>query len=210
MIRVFIVDDHVIFREGLKKVLSTVPDVTVVGEAGDGSDAIERIRQDGCDVVVLDLGLPGVSGLDVLQILKGKFPSLPIIVMSIHTEEEYAVMVVKAGGSGYLTKESVPQDLIKAIRQAMRGETYVSEPLGRLLVDELRNPSYARLHERLSSMEYRVFSSIVKGKSIKEISRELCLARPTVSTYRSRVLQKMNMHTNVELARYAARHHLDE
>lgn len=210
MIRVFIVDDHVIFREGLKKVLSTVPDVTVVGEAGDGSDAIERIRQDGCDVVVLDLGLPGVSGLNVLQILKGKFPSLPIIVMSIHTEEEYAVMVVKAGGSGYLTKESVPGDLIKAIRKAVRGETYVSEPVGELLVDELRSPSHSRLHERLSSMEYQVFSSIVKGKSIKEISRELRLARPTVSTYRTRVLQKMNMKTNVELARYAARHHLDE
>jgi len=207
---VFIVDDHAIFREGLKRVLSTVPDMTVVSEAGDGSDAIERINQNACDVVVLDLGLPGVSGLDVLQILKGKYPSLPILVMSIHTEEEYAVMVVKAGGSGYLTKESVPGDLIKAIRKAVRGETYVSEPVGELLVDELRSPSRSRLHERLSSMEYQVFSSIVKGKSIKEISRELCLARPTVSTYRTRVLQKMDMKTNVELARYAARHHLDE
>ena len=182
MVRVFIVDDHVIFREGLKKVLSAVPDMTVVGEAGDGSDAIERISQDGCDVVVLDLGLPGVSGLDVLQILKAKYPSLPIIVMSIHTEEEYAVMVVKAGGSGYLTKDSVPGDLIKAIRKAVRGETYVSEPVGELLVDELRDPAHARLHERLSNMEYRVFSSIVEGKSIKEISGELRLARPTVST----------------------------
>jgi DNA-binding NarL/FixJ family response regulator len=210
MIRVFVVDDHVIFREGLKKVLGAVPDMTVVGESGDGRDAIERIDPEGCDLVVLDLGLPSLSGLDVLQVLKAKHPSLPVIIMSIHTEDEYAVMVVKAGGCGYLTKDSVPEELVKAIRKAVRGETYVTEAVGKLLVDELRDPSRSRLHERLSNMEYRVFSSIVKGKSIKEIGHQLNLARPTVSTYRTRVLQKMNMKSNVELARYAARHHLDE
>lgn len=210
MIRVFIVDDHVIFREGLKKVLSAVPDMTVAGEAGDGSDALERILRNGCDVVVLDLALPRVSGFDVLRVLKEKCPSLPVIVMSIHTEEEYAVMVLKAGGSGYLTKESVPGDLIKAIRKAVKGKIYVSEPLGELLAGELRSPAYNRPHERLSSKEFQVFCSIVKGKSIKEISRELSLARPTVSTYRSRILQKMHMKTNVELARYAAKHNLDD
>lgn len=208
MIRVFIVDDHLIFREGLKKVLNAFPDASVVGEAADGSDAVERISQDVCDVVVLDLGLPRLSGLDALRILKTKYPSLPIVVMSIHTEEEYAVMVVKAGGSGYLTKDSVPRDLIKAIRKAVRGETYVSEPLGRLLVEEVRRPARSQPHERLSDMEHRVFSLIVKGKSIKEIAHELSLARPTVSTYRSRILEKMGMKTNVELATYAVKHNL--
>jgi two-component system, NarL family, invasion response regulator UvrY len=208
MINVFIVDDHAIFREGLKKVLSAVPDIAVVGEAADGPEALDRILGGTYDVVVLDLGLPGLSGFDVLRTLKAKRPSLPIIVMSIHTEEEYAVMVLKAGGSGYLTKESVPADLIKAIRKAGKGETYVSESLGERFVEHLRGGTQKKLHESLTAKEYQVFSLIVMGKSVKEISSELSLARPTVSTYRSRILQKMKMNSNAELARYAATHNL--
>jgi two-component system invasion response regulator UvrY len=208
MIRVFIVDDHAIFREGLKKVLSAVPDITVAGEAGDGSEALDKILGNACDVVVLDLGLPGISGFDILWTLKAKHPSLPVIVMSIHTEEEYAVMVLKTGGSGYLTKESVPDDLIKAIRKAVKGETYVSESLGERFVGDLRGRTQDKPHERLTAKEYQVFSLIVNGKSIKEISYQLSLARPTVSTYRTRILQKMKMKSNAELARYAAKRDL--
>jgi DNA-binding NarL/FixJ family response regulator len=208
MIDVFIVDDHAIFREGLKKVLGAVPDITIVGEASSGSEALEKILGGMCDVVVLDLGLPGISGFDVLRMLKQKRPSLPIIVMSIHTEEEYAVMVLKAGGSGYLTKESVPEDLIKAIRKAVRGETYVSESLGERFVGDLRGRAQDKPHERLTAKEYQVFSLIVTGKSVKEISHELSLARPTISTYRTRILQKMKMKSNAELVRYAAKHDL--
>jgi DNA-binding NarL/FixJ family response regulator len=208
MIQVFIVDDHTIFREGLKKVLGPVNDITIVGEAASGSDALDKILRGTCDVVVLDLGLPGISGFDVLRTLKQKRPSLPVLVMSIHTEEEYAVMVLKAGGSGYLSKESVPDDLIKAIRKAVKGETYVSEPLGERFVGELRGYAQNRPHERLTSKEYQVFSLIVKGKSVKEISHQLSLARSTISTYRTRILQKMKMKSNAELARYAATHDL--
>jgi two-component system, NarL family, invasion response regulator UvrY len=208
MIQVFIVDDHTIFREGLKKVLGPVNDITIVGEAASGSDALDKILRGTCDVVVLDLGLPGISGFDVLRTLKQKRPSLPVLVMSIHTEEEYAVMVLKAGGSGYLSKESVPDDLIKAIRKAVKGETYVSESLGERFVGELRGYAQNRPHERLTAKEYQVFSLIVNGKSIKEISHELSLARPTISTYRTRILQKMKMKSNAELARYAAKHDL--
>jgi len=208
MIRVFIVDDHTIFREGLKRVLCTVTDITVVGEAAEGQDALDKILKNTCDVVVLDLGLPGMSGFDILRTLKTKRASLPVLVMSIQTEEEYAVMVLKAGGSGYLTKESVPDDLIKAIRKAVKGETYVSESLGERLIGDLRGRTQGKPHERLSVKEYQIFSLIVKGKSVKEISHELSLARSTVSTYRSRILEKMHMNSNVELARYAAKHNL--
>ena len=180
----------------------------MTGEAADGSEALDKIITSTCDVVVLDLGLPGISGFDLLRVLKTKRPDLPVIVMSIQTEEEYAVMVLKAGGSGYLTKESVPDDLIKAIRKAVKGETYVSESLGERLIGDLRGRTQGKPHERLSVKEYQIFSLIVKGKSVKEISHELSLARSTVSTYRSRILQKMHMHSNVELARYAARHNL--
>ncbi len=208
MIRVYIVDDHAIFREGLKKVLGTVPDITIAGEASNGSEALDKILGGRCDVVVLDLGLPGISGFDVLRTLKQKRPSLPILIMSIHTEEEYALTVLKAGGSGYLTKESVPDDLIKALRKAARGETYMSESLGERLVRDLRGRLHDRPHERLTAKEYQVFSLIVKGKSIKEISHQLSLARPTISTYRTRILQKMKMKSNAELGRYAAKHNL--
>jgi two-component system, NarL family, invasion response regulator UvrY len=208
MIQVFIVDDHVIFREGLKKVLGTVPDISVAGEASNGSEALDKILGGVCDVVVLDLGLPGISGFDVLRTLKQKRPSLPIIVLSIHTEEEYSLMVLKAGGSGYLTKESVPEDLIRAIRKAVKKETYVSESLGERLVAKLRGHSQDKPHERLTAKEYQVFSLIVKGKSVKQISHQLSLARPTISTYRTRILQKMNMQSNAELGRYAAKHDL--
>jgi len=209
MIQIFIVDDHAIFREGLRKVISDTPGMEVAGEAANGFDALESVSSNAYDVVILDLGLPGMGGFDVLRTLKAERPSLPVIIMSIHTEEEYAMMVLKEGASGYLTKESVPADLIKAIRKAVMGGTYVSESLGERFAGKLLGRTESKPHESFSSKEYQIFRLIVEGKSIKEIAHELSLARPTVSTYRTRVLRKMDMKTNAELVRYAVKHGLD-
>jgi len=210
MIRVFIVDDHPIFREGLKKVMSAAPDMEVVGEAADGPEALQRILMNNYDVVILDLGLPGMAGFDVLRTVKAKRPSLPVIILSIHSEEEYAMMVLKERASGYLTKESVPVDLIKAIRKAVTGGTYVSDSLGERFADKLLGRALSKPHESLSNREYQIFSLIVKGKTVKEIAREISLARPTISTYRTRILGKMKMKTNAELVRYAVTHNLED
>ena len=209
MVRVFIVDDHAIFREGLKRVIDDARDMEVAGEAGDGQEALEKILVGAYDVVIRDLGLPGMAGFDVLRAVKAKRPTMPVIIMSIHTEEEYAVMVLKEGASGYLTKESVPGDLIKAIRKAMKGGTYVSDSLGQQLIDKLLGRGEKWPHESLSKKEYQVFRMIVKGKSMKEIAQELSLARPTISTFRTRILGKMQMDSNAELIRYAVKHGFD-
>lgn len=210
MIRIFIVDDHAIFREGLRKVIGDTPGMEVAGEAGDGPVALQRILgSDMYDVVILDLGLPGMGGFDVLRVLKAQRPQIPVIIMSIQTEEEYAVMVLKAGASGYLNKESMPADLIKAIRKAVTGGTYVSESLGERFAGKLLGRTEKGTHECLSDKEYQIFRLIVKGRAIKEIAHNLSLARPTVSTYRTRILRKMNMKTNAELVRYAVKHNLD-
>jgi len=210
MKRVFIVDDHPIFREGLRKVISAVPDMEVAGEAADGSEALRKLSANKYDLVILDLGLPGTAGLDVLRTLKAKRPSLPVIIMSIHTEEEYAVRVLKEGASGYLTKESVPVDLIKAIRKALIGGIYVSDSLGERFAGKLLGHTENKPHESLSKREYQIFRLIVKGRSAKEIAREVSLARPTVSTYRARILDKMKMKTNAELVRYAVKQNLED
>ncbi len=205
MIHVLIVDDHAIFREGLKTVINSTHDMTVADEAADGLDAIEKIVAKEFDAVVLDLAMPGKTGLEVLRFVRAKKFSLPVIVMSIHTEEEYAVTVLREGASGYLNKESVPDELIRAIREATKGRTYISPSLGERAVKKLLGRTRTMPHEALSSKEYQVFCMIVRGISIKEIAFHLNLARPTVSTYRSRILRKMSMKTNVELASYATK-----
>jgi two-component system, NarL family, invasion response regulator UvrY len=209
MIQVLIIDDHAIFREGLKKVINGTYDMRVADEAADGLEAIAKIMAKDFDVAVLDLAMPGRTGLDVLRFVRAKKPSLPVIIMSIHTEEEYAVTVLREGASGYLNKESVPDELIRAIRKATKGYIYISPTLGERAVNKIIGRTGVMPHESLSSKEYQVFCMIVRGKSIKEIAFHLNLARPTVSTYRSRILRKMNMKTNVELASYATKQGLD-
>jgi two-component system invasion response regulator UvrY len=208
MIKVFIVDDHTIFREGVKKVIANTPDILVAGEAGDGHKALRIILENAYDVVVLDLALPGMEGLDVLRVLKTKRPTLPVLVLSMYPEEQYAVRVLKEGALGYLTKESVPEELIKAIRKVARGGRYISNALGERLAGDLVGVGDKGSHEALSSREYQIFRMIAAGKTVKEIAQELSLARTTISSYRTRVLEKMNMKTNGELIRYAIEHHL--
>ena len=208
MIRVLIVDDHSIVREGVKKVLSSTPDMEIADEAGDGREALRMMREKAYDMVLLDLALPGMQGLDVLRTIKSEKPQLPVLVLSIYPEEQYAMRVLKEGAAGYLTKESVPSDLIRAIRKAAQGGKYVSDALAVQLADRLTGEKMRLPHESLSSKEYQVFQMVAAGRTIKEMAVDLSLARTTISTYRSRVLLKLNLKTNAEVVRYALEHNL--
>jgi two-component system invasion response regulator UvrY len=208
LIKVFIVDDHIIFREGLKKVIAATSDIKVAGEAGDGQEALSTILENDYDVILLDLALPGMEGLDILRVLRTKKPTLPVLILSMYAEEQYAVRVLKEGASGYLTKESVPSELIRAIRKATQGGRYISDSLGERLAGELTGEHEKQPHESLSNREYQIFLMITAGKTVKEIAHELSLARTTITTYRTRILGKMKMKTNAELIRYAIENHL--
>jgi two-component system invasion response regulator UvrY len=207
MIRVIIVDDHPVVRRGLKQIIATEQDMRVVGEAENAREAIRVIRQTACDAVVLDITLPDTSGLDVLSQLKSERPTLPVLIMSIHEEEQYALRVLKSGASGYLMKNSIPEELIKAIRKITSSRKYISPSLAERLASELTSPE-TPLHEKLSDREFQIMCLIASGKSLKEIGAALCISEKTVSTYRSRIMEKMKMTTNADLTRYALEHHL--
>ncbi len=210
MIRVFIVDDHIIFREGLKRVIMATSDIVVADEAGDGRSALTHILENTYDVALLDLALPGMSGLEVLRAVKAQKPNLPVLVLSIYPEEQYALRVLKEGASGYLTKESVPSELIKAIRTAAQGGRYIGRSLAEKLDGDENGDGVVEPHERLSGREYQVFQMIAGAKTMKEIAGKLKLAPTTVSSYRTRILEKMNMRTNGDLIRYAIEHGLTD
>ena len=207
MIRVIIVDDHPVVRRGLKQIIAAEQEMHVVGEAENAREAIRVIRQTPCDAVVLDITLPDASGLDVLSQLKSERPTLPVLIMSMHQEELYALRVLKAGASGYLMKDSIPEELIKAIRKITSGGKYISPSLAERLASE-RNPSEIPLHEKLSDREFQILCLIASGKSLKEIGGALCISDNTVSSYRRRILEKMKMSTNADLTRYVLEHHL--
>ncbi|MFA4910193.1 MAG: response regulator transcription factor [Desulfobacteria bacterium] len=207
MIRVITVDDHPVVRRGLKQIIAAEQDMQVVGEAENAREAILVIRQTPCDAVVLDITLPDASGLDVLSRLKSERPTLPVLIMSIHEEEQYALRVLKAGASGYLMKNSIPEELIKAIRKITSGGKYISPSLAERLASEFVSPETS-LHEKLSDREFQILCLIASGKSLKEIGEALCISGKTVSSYRARILEKMNMKTNADLTRYALEYHL--
>ncbi len=203
MIRVLVADDHAIVREGLKRIVADSPDMVVVGEAGNGHDVLEFARNHPCDVVLLDLAMPGKDGLDTLKELKRARPSLPVLILSVYPEEQYAVRLLKAGAAGYLTKESAPEELIEAIRRVSTRGRYVSPTLGERLAFLLGSDSDRPPHEALSDREYRVMLMIASGKTVTEVADALCLSVKTISTYRSRALRKMNMRNNAEFSFYA-------
>ncbi|MBU1706085.1 response regulator transcription factor [Patescibacteria group bacterium] len=207
MIRVIIVDDHPVVRRGLKQIIAAEQEMQVVGEAENAREALRVIRQTACDAVVLDITLPDGSGLDVLSQLKSERPTLPVLIMSIHQEELYALRVLKAGASGYLMKDSIPEELIKAIRKIASGGKYISPSLAERLASELTSPE-TPLHEKLSDREFQIMRLIASGKSLKEIGAALCISDKTVSSYRARILEKMDIKTNADLTRYALEHHL--
>ena len=208
MIKILIADDHAIVREGLKRIITETSDMVVADEATSGHEALNKALKNDYDVMVLDITMPGINGLDVLKQIKAQKPKLPILVLSVHPEEQYAVRVLRAGASGYLTKESAPDELIAAIRKAYDGGKYVSSSLAEKLAFDLEVEREKPLHETLSDREYQVMINIAQGKKVKDIAEELFLSEKTISTYRSRILEKMGMEKNEELVRYAMNNHL--
>jgi len=210
MIRILIADDHAIVREGLKQIVTETSDLVVADEASTGHEVLNKALKNDYDVVVLDITMPGINGIDVLKQIKSQRPELSVLVLSIHPEEQYAVRALKAGASGYLTKESAPDELIAAIRKVSVGKKYVSPSLAEKLVFELEIDHEKPLHETLSDREYQVMCMIASGKMLNEVADELYLSVKTISTYRTRILEKMNMKSNIELTRYAIKHGLVE
>ncbi len=193
MIRVLIADDHAIVREGLKQIVAESSDMIVADEAGDGKEALKKALEGDFDVVVLDITMPGINGLDALKQIRSQKPKLPILVLSMHPEEQYAMRVLRAGASGYLTKESAPEELITSIRRVSKGMKYISPSLAERLASELGNDHHGPLHETLSDREYQVMCMIASGRSPTDIAEELSLSIKTISTYRGRILEKMGM-----------------
>lgn len=210
MIKILVVDDHAIVREGLKQIISGISDIRVGGEASNANQALKLTREAEYDLVLLDIAMPGTSGLDLLKQLKSEKPGLPVLMLSIYPEEQYAVRTLRAGASGYLTKESAPVELIAAIRKVNNGGKYVSASLAEKLAMYLDMDSRKPVHELLSDREYQVILMIASGKTVSEIASELSLSVKTISTNRSRALNKMGMKTNAEITYYAIKHGLIE
>jgi two-component system, NarL family, invasion response regulator UvrY len=203
MIKVCVVDDHAVVREGLKRIISENAGIAVTAEAGDGIEALRILRSQPCDVVVLDITMPNKGGLDVLKELHAESPRLPVLVLSVHAEDQYAVRVMRAGAAGYLTKESAPAKLVQAIRKVVRGGKYISPAVADKLVYESDSHSSKALHESLSDREYQVLCMIASGKTVTTIAEELRLSAKTISTYRVRILEKLDMKNNAEMTHYA-------
>lgn len=210
MIKVLIADDHPIVRQGLRQILAGTPDMEVAGEAVNGQEALDQVRAGGWDVLVLDMTMPGRSGFDILKELKHEQTHPPILVLSMHAEEQFAVRVLKAGASGYLTKENAPEELVKAIRKVVSGGKYISPDLAESLAFGLDAGSDHLRHEMLSDREFQVMRLTASGKTLAEIAETLSLSAKTVSTYRARLLEKLNLKTNAELVRYALENGLIE
>ena len=203
MIKVMVADDHPVVREGLKQILSQAQDIKVTAEAEDGHEILDKVRNQEFDVIVLDITMPGLMGLDVLKQLKSEKPEIPVLILSMHPEEQYAIRVLRAGASGYLTKASAPDKLTGAIRKLYRGGKYVSSSLAERLADELGGDLTKLPHQTLSDREYQVMCLLASGKTVTQVADQLALSVKTVSTYRTRILEKMKMQSNAELTHYA-------
>ena len=201
--RVLIADDHAVFRRGLRETLAEAFSRVTFGEAKTAQETLEHVRRLEWDVVILDISMPGKSGLDILDELKRSRPKLPILLLSMHPEEQFARRALKAGAAGYLTKESVPEELKEAVKKVAAGGRYVSATLAEKLAVDLREGADTPIHELLSAREFQVLRMIASGKSVKEIAEEISLSVKTVSTYRARILEKTGMKSNAELIRYA-------
>lgn len=203
MIRILIADDHAIVRKGLKQILVEEYPSAKVEEVGDAETLINKAIQDDWDVVICDLSMPGRSGLDALRQIKQTSPSLPVLIMSMHPEDQYALRVLKAGASGYLSKESIHDELIKAIHIVLLGKKFITPSIAEKLAEAFDSDAGQQTHESLSDREFDVFKLLAAGKSVSEIAAQLSLSVTTVSTYRARIMEKMSMKSNAELTRYA-------
>ncbi len=206
--KILVVDDHAVVRQGVKQILNEQFQGAVIGEARNAEEMIDRIKKFTWDIVVLDVGMPGKSGLDALKDLKQVCPKLPVLVLSAYPEDQLARRMLKAGASGYLTKDSAPNELVQALRKILGGGKFVSASMAELLVANLNEQAERPPHELLSDREYQVMCLIAVGKSLKEIAEDLCVGISTINTYRARILEKMQLKNNTELTHYALENRL--
>lgn len=209
MIRVLVVDDHPIVREGIRQTLREAPDIVIGGEAPDFETAVAMATREQWHVVLLDLSLPGRSGFELLLELHDRWPRLPVLVLSMHVDRPIVLRTLRAGAAGYVTKDSAPQELVAALRKVASGGKYLSAAIAEELLALLQTPEHRPAHEALSHREYEILHLLAMGHSVRSIGERLALADSTVSTYRSRLLEKLGLGSNAELARYVFEHHLD-
>jgi len=205
-----VADDHPLLRNGLKQILTQEPDLTVAGEAEDSEQVMASVERGEWDLVILDITMPGRSGLDVLRDIRRMRPELPVLVLSMHAEDQFAVRAIKAGANGYVSKDNAPTEVVRAVRKILSGKKYVSPTLAEILANALSSDIQRPLHETLSDREFQVLRQLASGKTVSQIAAEIALSVKTVSTYRARLLEKMNLRNNAELTRYAIQHGLVE
>lgn len=208
MINVLIADDHAVVRRGLRQILAETSDIVVGAEAGTADDVLQLVRDSRFDVVVLDIAIPRANGLDLLVQIRRERPQLPVLILTVYSEEQYAVRAIKAGAAGFLTKESAPERLLEAVRKVAAGGRFVSAELGETLASIVAGEAAGVPHERLSDREFEVLKMLASGKTVSQVAVEIDLSVKTVSTYRTRILKKMEMKTNAELTHYAVKHGL--
>jgi len=208
MIKILIADDHAIVREGLKQIVGQESDISVCGEAGDAGELIDLLKSASFDLVILDINMPGKSGLEALKEIKNGFPGLPVLILSMYSEEQYGIRVLKAGAAGFLKKVSAPEELVKAIRRIVSGRKYISNTLAEKLADSFDLSSEKPPHEILSDREFQIMCDIASGKSADFIATDLSISVHTVYSYRNRIFEKMHLKSNIELTRYAIRNNL--
>ncbi len=200
--KILICDDHKIVREGLRQILQQLPGLTIIEEAANSDEAFELLKKDDFDIVLLDISLPGLNGIDVLQTVKEKWPSTNVLMLSMHLPEVYALRTIKLGASGYLTKDTATEELLTAVKKISKGENYISAPVEKILLQELTNDKPRKKHEFLSQREFEIMIRLAYGKSLVDIGDELSISHKTVGTYRTRILEKMLLTKNIELSWY--------
>jgi len=205
---ILICDDHKIVRDGLRRILEPYSEVRLIDEAANGSEVIELFNKGSYDLLLLDISLPDQSGLDVLQAVKKKWPATHVLMLSMHPQEQYAIRALTFGASGYLTKDAAAEELLLAVREIAKNGKYISQSLAHCLAFQLNNDSTQPAHKKLSDREFEIMIKIAGGKSLKEIGNELCISSKTVSTYRSRIMEKMKLESNTDLARYCIENEL--
>lgn len=210
MIRVYITDDHAIVRQGLKQIIADTRDIAFAGEADTGAGAVQGVKDTPCDVLLLDISLPDRNGIEVLKQIKREHPKLPVLMLSMHMEREFAIRALKAGAAGYLTKQSAPMQLVAAIRHVSAGRKYLTPSIAEEVANALAGSDEQSPHEALSDREYQTMCLIAAGKSLSDIASELVISPKTVSVYRARVLEKLNLKNNSDITRYAIRNQLVE
>ena len=210
MIRVLICDDHAIVRQGLKQIIAETSDIRGVAEAGGYPEVMKPLREGGIDLLLLDISLPGKNGIEILKLVKKEFPKLPVLILSMYPEDQYAVRALRAGAGGYLTKQSAADQLVTAIRRVVTGRKYITPELAEALANTLGRDVSAAPHASLSDREYQTMCLIASGKALSQIADELSLSAKTVSVYRARLLEKMGLANNAEITHYALKHGLVE